>query len=197
MWRCAVRAAAVAVAFGVLWNAGPAQAALLLTGPTQVAPGASFEVTLSLNEALTPTPPDVLDLIDIKLTYDPAALQLGPATKAALLDDPNNIDVVPGEAAHALFLVPPSTFGPGDLLVYRFTALAAPNSQTTLSVLASPMMLIDGEGNTAPIADWAPATATVQIVPEPSSWLLLAAGLGCLLALRARGQPTRDSSRVR
>lgn len=188
MWWCAVRAAAVALACGVLWSAGPAQAALVLTGPDEVAPGASFEVTLSLDEALTLNEPEVLDMLDIVVAYDPSVLSfVAPPTAGALLAGP---DVSPSldEISFALFLNGPTSFGPGELVRYRFDVLPGVQDATTLVVVnAAPTVLIDLEGNRRTLTDWAPATHLVQVVPEPSSWALLAAGLGCLIFVSMRG----------
>jgi hypothetical protein len=74
-------------------------------------------------------------------------------------------------------------FGPGELIEYHFTAPSEVLQAVTVSFTAE---VVPTMGDFEPLAPLPVATANVQVVPEPSMWLLLAAGLGCLTLVRMR-----------
>jgi hypothetical protein len=198
---CAIRTVLTALACSVFCLAGPVRAALVLTAPAQVAPGTSFDVTLSLTEAWPLGQGEVVDEVLITLTYGntdpngPAVLTLDvpPATAGVVLDVPGASPVL-GELSTVSFTTALAPFGPGELLRYHFTALQDTAGQSAFITATVVPTMIDSQA----LAELAPAAASVQVVPEPSTWLLLAFGIAGLTVVRMRTpQLARASRRTR
>jgi hypothetical protein len=178
--------------------AAPAQALanLVLTGPGQVEPGQSFSVFLSLSDPWPLAPSEVVDQVDITLTYDAAVLLfISPAIPGDLLPESNAFGVF-DQVSTVSFLFPQNPFGPGGLLEYRFEVLpgalqalvGSPDTRTTITASVVPSMIVGDQGDLQALAELPPGTTSVQVVPEPSAWLLLIAGIGGLILVRGRFQ---------
>lgn len=169
------------------YAAAPARAALVLTGPGQVAPGQSFAVTLALTAAWPLATGEVVDQVDVTLSYDASAFTFDSAAEVGLFLD-GGIAVLPGELTTALFAEPRTVFGPGSLLEYRFVARAdAAAILGSISADVVPSMIVGGTGDLTPVSPLPPAQLSVQVIPEPSTWLMLVAGaLVVLVAARRR-----------
>ena len=182
-----VRATLFAVACSLL-VAIPARAGVVLSGPSQVRPGDSFELLLSLTDAWPMFAGAVVDYVDVTAPSlsTTGTLSLADVTPAGLFAGAD-ADVSPSGPAGLFvsFLSSRDGFGPGDLLVYHFAVLpGAPVGFTTVEITVTPGMI-----DSLPVSDPAGLTAraTVQVVPEPSAWLLLV--VGCLVLILVRSVP--------
>jgi hypothetical protein len=191
MQSAAIPRSLLALAFLLL--CAPCSGALVLSAPTSVMPGDSFTASLTLSEPWPLLESEVVDQVDVVLTYDPAVLTLDLVDPVGLLVDQDGIDPLevvaqPGESTTASFLLGQNPFGPGALLNYHFTWLAGSvASSTPILVTASPSMLDLDTGDLRNLATGElSALAEVEVIPEPATWLLLLAGLVVFLSLRRR-----------
>lgn len=191
----------LALSCGVLYFAAPARAELHFTAPALVEQGKPFDVILSLTEPWPLEEGQVVDELFITLTFanvdpeGPSVLELGapPATAGVLLDVPG-ASLALGEFSAVSFQQSLATFGPGELLRYHFKALSGTAGQSaSITATVVPTML-DSQG----LTELPPATVSVQVVPEPSTWLLLAAGVALLIVARMRmPRPARTPALTR
>jgi hypothetical protein len=155
--------------------AAPARATLTLSNPTSLSDG-SFYLSLSSDQAI-----EGVDTFIVTLTYsadDAATLtgaELGPGLPpfVAAPDPGWAIFVAGNTSVQAFYLVdfgePPAVLPIGELVKLTF---AAPTQAVTIQANLLPSSIDNGD---LPALD-----SNVVAVPEPSSWLLLAGGLGAL-----------------
>jgi hypothetical protein len=201
-----IKAALIGLACGWCMAASAqAQANLVLTAPAQVEPGQSFSVFLSLEGPWPLDPSEVVDQVDITLTYDAAVLLfVNPPVPGDLLPESNAFGVF-GEVSTVSFLFPQNPFGPGGLLEYRFEVLpealqalaGVPDKRTSITASVVPSMIVGDQGDLHPLAQLPAATTGVQVVPEPSAWLLMIAGLSGLILVRGRLFPYARRAGIR
>jgi len=176
-----------------LCAAAPARAVLLsLSGPSEVQPGRSFQLLLSLEEAWPLDPTEVVDQVDVTLTIVDAST-LSPTSAVRL----NGNDTQPigllstgfvGETVEASFLPSLSAFGPGNLVLYSFD-VSAPDlnnhesSRVIITADVAPSM-VDSQPLTVAHQS---VLHDVTVVPEPAPWLLVMTGFGLLTFVRSRG----------
>jgi len=148
-------------------------------------PGGNLDLSLSLDKDWPLNTGEVIDEIDITLHFDASVLQFSGAAvhPGGLLDSP---DVLASADVYssASFFLHQTSFGPGSLIDYHFHVLPAPSSfMTTISADVVASM----GGDLVPVTDIAPSSLKlVQSVPEPSSPVLVIAGLMLLGIARVR-----------
>ena len=180
-----IAAVAVAALFLFVPGLSRADSVLSVSGPATVTPGQTFVVDVDVT--------GTTDLYDfgLDLAFDPTVLEATGVSEGALLPTggstffiPGTIDNVGGTVsfnADTLFGAPAGVSGDGTLLVFDFTALAAGTSALTIEN----EILQDSQGNILVDTTQAGSVTVASQsgsgggtgVPEPSSLLLLLAGL--------------------
>ena len=188
--RARFRAALIVIAC-VAAAMSTAHAALVQTS-FLATPGGNLDLSLSLDKTWPLGPDEVITQLNITLGFDDTALEFVSAEihPGGPLDAP--CQVVPFSCwadviTSAAFFESQTSFGPGTLVDYHFHVLPAPSSFMT--TISADVMASMG-GDSVPVTDIAPSSLKlVQSVPEPSSPVLVIAGLLLLGFVRVRALP--------
>lgn len=167
-----------------------AQAALVVSGDTSGSPGETITLHIGLDAPLVTD----FDQFELTVAFDPAALDALSAVKGALPAGSSFAANPDGGLALISFGSTMSGYPAGELATWTFTVLpGAPRFEPTLVSAALVPSLIDGPA----VAPLQSNDFAVTAIPEPSSAMLMAAGLGVFGALVRRRIGTCHRNRAR
>jgi hypothetical protein len=154
-------------------------AAVSISGPTSAAPGETISLAIDLGTALEAG----IDELSLQLSFDATVLSGQEAAAGPVLASGSFVPNASTGAATHSFLSTLATLGPGTLATWTFQISPSAIPQTTTVIGATLMTFVIDDVLTAEMSS---APFTITVVPEPSVWASLLAGIAALGALRRR-----------